>query len=119
MAVAFIVGGFASMGMPGTSGFVAEFQVLVGVWQRYPAIALLSGVGIVITAAYVMRVVYRVFFGELKPEFGVLPGVAPQEALAVGLLAALLLLFGLLPGDLIELIQSGVAPVLLRLEGAP
>lgn len=118
VAIAFIIGGFASMGMPGTSGFVAEFQVLVGVWQRYPIIAVLSGLGIVITAAYVMRVVYRVFFGELRPEFRTLPDVARHEGLAIGLLAGLLVFFGLLPGDLIDLIHSGVEPVLEQLAAA-
>ena len=83
VAVAFIIGGLVSMGMPGLSGFVAEFPIFIGLWKSaditlhwghltltnyYPVIAMLSITGVVVTAAYVLRVVQSVFFGPFEAE---------------------------------------------------
>ncbi len=114
-AVAFMIGGFASMGMPGLSGFVAEFQILVGVWRRYPAIAVISGLGILVTAAYIMRVVYMVFFGPLKKEFADIPPELPQEKIALVLMCAFLIIIGVFPAIMVDLINTGVAPIVARL----
>src|SRR5262245_36127791 len=67
-AFVFILAGLSSMGMPGFAGFWAEFNIFMGMWQRYPLIAVLAAVSIPITAAYVLRAVYTVFFGELKDQ---------------------------------------------------
>jgi hypothetical protein len=67
-AIAFILGGLASMGMPGLSGFVAEFPLLWGVWQRYPLVAIVASVGVVVTAAYILLLIRRVFFGTMPAE---------------------------------------------------
>jgi NADH-quinone oxidoreductase subunit M len=61
-AVTFVIAGLASMGMPGFSGFVAEFQVLIGAWKAWPTFAVLAGVGILIGVAYTLRVVGKAFF---------------------------------------------------------
>ena len=65
--VTFVIAGFASMGMPGFSGFVAEVQILIGAWHASPKFALFAGVGIVIGVAYTLRVMNQVFFGDAKP----------------------------------------------------
>jgi len=69
VALAFIVGGFVSMGMPGFSGFIAEFPIFMGVWQTSPWIAVVAVISIVITASYIIRIIGKVFFGELPEEF--------------------------------------------------
>jgi len=69
-AVTFVVAGLASMGMPGFSGFVAEFQVLIGAWRTWPTFAVLSGVGILIGVAYTLRVVGKAFFSETDEKIG-------------------------------------------------
>ena len=63
-AVTFVIASVASMGLPGFSGFVAEFQVLIGAWSAFPTIAVFAGLGIVIGVAYTMRVLQKAFFGE-------------------------------------------------------
>ena len=115
VAVCFIIGGMASMGMPGLSGFVAEFQVLTGTWQTYPAIAVLSLIGIVVTAAYIIRVSYMVFFGPLKPEFKDIPAVSTIEKVALFIMAAILIGVGLYPAVLLNVINTGVVPLVMRL----
>jgi len=117
VAVSFIIGGMASMGMPGLSGFVAEFQVLTGTWQTYPVIAILSLIGIVVTAAYIIKVSYMVFFGPLKPEFEEIPAVSTIEKVALFIMAAILIIVGLYPSVLLNLINTGVVPLVMRLRG--
>ena len=53
VTVAFIVGGLVSMGMPGFSGFIAEFPIFMGVWKTYPWVAIIAAISIVITASYI------------------------------------------------------------------
>lgn len=115
VAVAFIIGGMASMGMPGLSGFVAEFQVLAGTWQTYPVIAAISLIGIVITAAYIMKVSYKVFFGPLKAEHEGISAASVIEKFALFIMAALLIVVGLYPSILLNVINTGVVPLVMRL----
>jgi NADH-quinone oxidoreductase subunit M len=115
----FIIGGLSSMGMPGFAGFIAEFNIFVGVWQANPLIALIAALAIPITAAYVLRVTYLAFFGELKdPHFLDLPPITFREKFAGTILAAILVLVGIYPSLLTNLINDGVSPIVARLEHA-
>ena len=67
-AFGFIIAGLVSMGMPGFSGFVAEIPIYMGVWQKAPLVAIIAILSIVITAAYILVIMRRVFFGEISPE---------------------------------------------------
>ena len=62
-AVTFVIGGMASIGLPGFSGFVAELQVLIGAWRLSPLSAVFAGLGIVIGIAYTWRAMQKAFFG--------------------------------------------------------
>jgi NADH-quinone oxidoreductase subunit M len=123
-AIAFIIGGLVSMGMPGFSGFVAEFQIFLGLWSAsnvawyYPWIAMISASAIVVTAAYVLRVVQRVFFGELKPEFANLPGINFLDKTALIILASILVLVGVFPPIIMKIVEVGVAPIAALFGGA-
>lgn len=105
--VIFILAGLASMGLPGFSGFVAELQVLVGTWWTFPWLAILSGVGILVTVAYTLITIHKAFFAEPKPT---LPGEHPhhyapvtwQEAVASVVLIACTLGVGLYPDILLD-----------------
>lgn len=119
VAVAFIIGGLVSMGMPGLSGFVAEFPIFLGVWQTYPWVAVAAALGIVVTAAYILRVVQRVFFGEMPAEFeGHIGDVTVLDKTALVLLCALMIVIGVFPATIAPLAQSGVARVMQLLSGA-
>jgi len=67
-AVTFVLAGVASMGMPGFSGFVAELQVIIGAWKAFPALAVITGIGIVIGVAYTLRAIQKAFFGEVAAD---------------------------------------------------
>ena len=79
---------------------------------------MISATGIVITAAYVLRVVQRVFFGELRPEFANLPGINVLDKTALFILSGLLILVGVYPKIIMSLIEVGVAPVAALFGGA-
>ncbi|MDH3943447.1 MAG: NADH-quinone oxidoreductase subunit M [Anaerolineae bacterium] len=119
VAVAFIIGGLVSMGMPGFSGFVAEFPIFMGVWQFQPWIALVAVISIVITASYVIRIVSNVFFGELPEELeGHIKDVSPSEKFALGLLCLVLVGVGIFPSTMVPMVEAGVKSVLTLLGGA-
>ncbi len=115
-AFLFILGGLSSMGMPGTAGFYAEFNIFMGVWERFPLVALIAGIAIPVTAAYVLRVTRQVFFGEIRnQEFWHLPKLTWQEYLAGAILAPLIFIVGFFPGVIHPMIDSSLRPVEQRL----
>jgi NADH-quinone oxidoreductase subunit M len=119
VAVAFIVGGLVSMGMPGFSGFVAEFPIFMGVWQTTPWIAVVASISIVITASYIIRIITDVFFGKMPESYAEkIRDVSLRDKIALGLLSALLILIGILPYPtrMVPLVTSGVESI-LRLFG--
>jgi NADH-quinone oxidoreductase subunit M len=118
-AFVFILAGLSSMGMPGFAGFWAEFNIFMGMWERYWWVDILAAISIPITAAYVLRAVYVVFFGELKDQsFLKLPKLTWQEYVGASILVAVLIIAGLYPAFLTEPIRSGVAPLAAALQQA-
>jgi NADH-quinone oxidoreductase subunit M len=118
-ATMFVIGGLSSMGMPGFAGFWAEFNIFLGVWERYPLIAIIAALSIPITGAYILQAVYRVFFGEVQNiEFLKLPKLTWQEYTGAVVLAAILLIVGIYPAILTEMIDIGVAPVVQQINGS-
>ena len=132
-AVVFVVAGLASMGMPGFSGFPAELAILMGAWQTSPAAALAAAGGVVISAAFTLRVMQLAFFGTTgrtegrgagQPACGSHPagresGAAlaaitwPEKAGALLLLGAILLV-GLQPDRLLAWIEPSLHSPLLQ-----
>ncbi len=123
-AIGFIVAGLASMGMPGFLGFIAEVQVFLGLWRAaslawwYPLVAIVSAVGILGTAAYILRVVQKVFFGEMKPAYADLPRVRVLDSVALVMMSAVLIVGGLFPTLVTRVVQAGVQSVLALVGGA-
>jgi len=134
--VAFVVGSLVSMGMPGLSGFVAEFPIFLGVWNGgtmnltetvsglnpadyYPIIAILASLGIVITAAYVIRAIGRVFMGNYDSQkwHDMRPLLTLDKIALVGFVV-ILVVIGLFPSVIAPIVESGVSPVVDRLQEA-
>jgi NADH-quinone oxidoreductase subunit M len=119
VAVAFIVGGLVSMGMPGLSGFVAEFPIFMGVWRAMPLVAIIAAISIVLTASYIIRIIGRVFFGEMPVHFeGHIGDVTVLDKVALVMLSLILITIGVYPAIMVPLVSSGVDGVLRLLGGA-
>ncbi len=124
VAIAFIVGGLVSMGMPGFSGFVAEFPIFMGVWSHQnrlisfgPIIAIIAVISIVITAGYIIRIIGRVFYGKMPAEFeGHISDVTVLDKVALVVLCILMIGIGVYPPVMVPLVSSGVDNI-MRLFG--
>jgi NADH-quinone oxidoreductase subunit M len=117
-AIGFTVGGLVSMGMPGFSGFVAEFPVFMGAWKAAPLVAVIAVVGILITAGYIFLVLRRVFFGELPKDLAAVGDVTLGDKIVIGLLSAIMILIGWFPSLMVRMVESGVNNILALLGGA-
>ena len=119
VAIAFIVGGMVSMGMPGFSGFIAEFPIFMGVWETQPWIAIVAIISIVITASYIIRIIGRVFFGKIPDEFeDHVHDVNILDKVALVFLSAILIGIGVYPAIMVPIVDSGVQYILRLLGGA-
>jgi len=97
---------FASLGLPGMTGFIAELSVLVGTFAASPLLAGLALIGLVVTAAYMLWMLQRVLLGPLNPKYAELPDANAREIVSLAPLMALMLLFGVLPGPLMAIFDS-------------
>ena len=115
-AVAFGFFAFASAGLPGLSGFVGEFLSLVGAFLFSPWVAAVATVCMILAAAYLLWMYQRLFFGEVSAFLdglrGHLPDLTATEILTLTPLAALVVVFGVFPGLVLDLIQGSVTNVL-------
>ena len=119
VAVAFIIGGLVSMGMPGFSGFVAEFPIFMGVWQVQPIVAIVAAISIVITAAYIIKIIGKVFFGPMSDEFEHHIGdVNVLDKVALVTLCVIMISLGVYPMIMSPLVASGVQSILSLFGGA-
>jgi NADH-quinone oxidoreductase subunit M len=135
LVIPFIIGGLVSMGMPGLSGFVAEFPIFMGVWDGtsinleavfslnpsnyYNWIAIIAALGIIITAAYILRAVHNVFFGEYDADkWHDMRPILAIDKFALVMFSALMILIGVAPNVIAPIVESGMIPVVERIESA-
>ena len=113
----FAVAGLTSLGLPGLSGFVAELMVFIGLFREYPIVGMLGVIGAAITAVYILRLLGKVFFGPISPQWEELTDATRLEGFSMAILVAFLVGVGLYPKPWMDLINSGVAPLLERVVG--
>jgi len=116
--IGFIIGGLVSMGMPGFSGFVAEFPIFMGVWEVQPWVAIIASISIVITAAYIMRNIRDVFFRPMPENLeGHITDVKVLDKVAILTVVILMIAIGLSPSLMVPMVQTGVDNILRLLGG--
>ena len=96
--------------MPGTAGFVGEFTVLLSLWDLSPVCAGIMGFSMILSAAYVLRFIQKVIFGEAKHECKEGVKVSGLEGVAYGAMLVLLLTFGFHPAFVTESLHLYDAP---------
>ncbi|TYT25111.1 NADH-quinone oxidoreductase subunit M [Luteimonas viscosa] len=100
----------ANAGLPGTSGFVGEFMVILASFQHHPLIAFAAAMTLVIGAAYTLWLVKRVMFGEVaNAHVAELQDINYREWIVLGVFAAGTLLIGVYPRPLTDLMEPAVA----------
>jgi len=112
-AFAFMVFMLASVGLPGTSGFVGEFLVLTGVFQVNTWVALLAATGVVLGATYMLYLYRRVVYGELtKDDVKAMMDLEPREIAIFAPMLALVMWMGIYPMPFLEIMDESVANLL-------
>jgi NADH-quinone oxidoreductase subunit M len=108
-ALIFMIFTLAALGLPGTSGFIGEFLVLVGVFQKNILVAILSSLGVIFAAAYMLWLYRRVVFGKLtSPELKKMPDLNKIETYTFISLAFLVIFFGFYPAPLFSTIDISI-----------
>jgi NADH-quinone oxidoreductase subunit M len=91
----------------------------MGVWGRQWLVAVIASISIVITAAYIMRNIRQVFFGEVPEKFeGHLTDITVLDKVAITTLCLFMIIIGLFPNFMVPMVQTGVENILRLLGGA-
>ncbi len=98
----------AAVSLPGTAGFIAELHVLVGGFQQWQWWIAVLSLGVLISAAYGVRTVGRLFTGPVRPGMQQVDDLHLPESLAAGVLLAAVVLIGLFPAPLLDIIRLPV-----------
>ncbi|MFD7903432.1 NADH-quinone oxidoreductase subunit M [Kitasatospora sp. NPDC059722] len=108
LAGTFLLGGLATLSLPGLAPFVSEFLVLVGTFTRYPAIGIVATFGIVLAALYALLLYQRTMTGPVKAEVTGMPDLKVREVAVVAPLVALTILLGVYPKPLTDIVNPAV-----------
>ena len=118
-SLVFAVFMLGALGLPGTSGFVGEIVILIGVFQKSFLVAILASIGVIFGAAYMLWLYKRVVFGKLeKNELKGLKDLNLSESSVLFLLAGLVLFFGFYPNLIFETIHISVEELIKNYEQA-
>jgi NADH-quinone oxidoreductase subunit M len=117
ITVIFSIAGLASLGLPGTSGFAAEFITFVGCFSStafngIQIYTLLGVFGVVFTAGYILWMLQRVFYGPPLEKFNKVPDADTVEKICIFCLVAAILFVGIYPAILTDVIKMGIEPIM-------
>tara|TARA_B100000963_G_C22519756_1_gene622461 strand:- start:307 stop:1137 length:831 start_codon:yes stop_codon:yes gene_type:complete len=113
----FLIFALAALGLPGTTGFLGEFLVLTGSFQKNYLVAMLATVGVVLGAAYMLWLTKRVIFGKtVNEKIETLKDTNNLEIIMLATLAFLVIFFGFYPSPLFETLNVSVDNLILDYE---
>ena len=99
----------ASLGLPGLMGFVAEFFIFVGSFGIFPYLTAVAVTGVLFTAAMFLWTIQRIFLGPVNERWAALPDMDTREKVSLVPLAVLMVVFGLFPKPLLDVINAAMA----------
>jgi NADH-quinone oxidoreductase subunit M len=115
--VAFMVTALASIGLPGTSGFVGEFLALLGTFERHPWVAVIGASGVIFAAYYMLPMVQRIWFNDLdKLENQTLPDLSKREIAVLAPLLAGMIWMGVYPKPFLERMEVSLNELIESVE---
>ena len=107
----FAIAGMASLGLPGLSGFIAEFMVFTGTFRTYMPLAILAVIGAALTAIYILRLLARTFMGESDPQWAGLKDSSPVEMTVGTVFVGIIIFVGVWPEPLLRVINVSVQSI--------
>ena len=116
VAVIFVIAGLGAMGVPTTSGFIAEVTIFLGAFSSNvvsgaPIFTIICLLGILLAAAYILSLLQRVFFGPVLEKFNQVKDADRLEKIYCAIFIALIFLVGLYPMILTDVFKTGIAPI--------
>jgi len=116
-ALVFMLFTLASVGLPGTSGFVGEFLSLVGAFRANTWVGTLAATGLILGATYMLYLYRRVIFGKLvKEDLKALRDLSPREVLVFAPLIAIVFWMGIYPSSFIDVMEVSVENLIQNYE---
>ena len=116
ISAAFVIGCMASIGMPGTVNFIAEVMIIVGSWNKYPFQVVIAVLGIVLTMAYLFKMMRGLFYGSMAEKYSHShDAVTMVDRLPLLIMITVSISFGIFPGHLYSVVRSGVDPLIARI----
>ena len=106
-----LLAGFAALGLPGTSGFVAEIMVFLGTFQVYAWPTVLAAFGVVLAAGYILWMVQRSLFGPDNQHFSSIGDATRLEMVPVAVLVVAVIAVGVYPAIVSDVFASGLESV--------
>ena len=106
----FIIAAFAGMGVPGLANFWGELVVFVAAFKTYPVLGVIAVLALVVTALFMLRVVQRTFYGPGNERYAQLPDISLSLGIPRIILAGVLLILGLYPSLLFDVIRTASVP---------
>ncbi len=104
LATFFTFAGLASLGLPGLAGFVAEFMTFTSSYASWPVVTIICVFTMILTAAYLLWMLKRVFYGPFNVKWDWLPDASLRESIPLLVLAAFIVLIGIYPPILVNVI---------------
>jgi NADH-quinone oxidoreductase subunit M len=111
LTAAFLIAGFASLGLPGLSGFVSEILIFFGAFAAFPWLSALAVLGIILAAGYILWMIQLTLFGPRWQQFDDLTDASFVEALPLVLMVIAIIGVGIYPSFLTDLFQAGLEPM--------
>ncbi len=112
LAGTFLVAGLATLSLPGLAPFISEFLVLIGTFTRYPAMAVFAASALVLSAIYILWMYQRMMTGPVAPDNDKLRDLIPRELVVVVPLIAILLVLGVYPKPVLDVVDPAVGHTL-------
>jgi NADH-quinone oxidoreductase subunit M len=108
LAGTFLVAGLATLSLPGLAPFISEFLVLIGTFTRFPVLAVLAALALVLSAVYVLWMYQRMMTGPVTEGNETITDLRPRELLVVAPLIMLLVVLGVYPKPALDVINPAV-----------
>lgn len=106
--IVFIIGMFASLGLPGLSGFISEALIFLGIYEKYTTLTVIAVFGLLIGAAYLLWMFKRMFFGEPSEEVKTYSDMNTREIIYMLPLCIAVIVFGIFPAPILNIMKASV-----------
>ncbi|MGH2374223.1 MAG: complex I subunit 4 family protein [bacterium] len=106
----------ASLGLPGLMGFIAEFLIFIGAFGIFPELTVVAVTGVLFSAGMFLWTIQRIFLGPLNERWAALPDMDRRETISLVPLAALMVIFGVYPRPLLDIINVAMSSLVTGLK---